>query len=1058
MKTDQQEPNDQAERQRFVEELDRNFSVVASAGSGKTRAVSDRVLQIARAPKAREILPRLVVVTFTNRAADEMQQRTRQLILEEKLAPEVVSAFNSAFFGTIHAFCMKLLTNYGHYLGLPAPLELITDDEDLWQEFVQQQPHLGGSLSTENREKLFRLAQARDIMELARRAGSSLLRPCEIGPCPEVDFSDVYRAKDMGGRDTIRRTQEELADWETRFGSDWEFLRWPNYFTSANAKFTQLWRQSLAPLRRWVADAALCVAAEVQREYRDFRLERGVVTYADQIALADELLQHPSAARRVREQNFRVILDEAQDTDPAQFSVLLEIARPPEAAGRWLEVRTDPPRPGHFCTVGDFQQSIFGDRADLKNYSTVHEALIETGSATALTFSVTFRLDESQVDFVNRTFREILNEEDGQVQFVELQPRPNVLPGQVIRVSLAGALLPEGKLKDYQKANIAAKELARWIKETGLEKLRASSWRDVAILCPRKAWLRTMARALRKIDVPVAMQSESAIKADSPAYAWLTALCTIMAEPFNGYEIAGVLREVFGISDHDLAVFSEGEGSRFRIDEPKAAAGIVSSRLRALAETRSRLESKSLFEAVTVLVHETQLRERLALLPPEDFDDLPGELDALLARAADAEAQGATLTDFAENLRADFETPRDVRLSSENGIQLITGQKAKGSEWQAVILPFLGRDIRSPSPRYPSLIKKPGSGEILVALSKEDPSDDLKKARTLAEQQEMQRLLYVATTRARHTLVLALDRELFLDKKGALSSRAQLTLLGNEKNQAQFDELTENAEACPLTLSASLEDQGSADDLISAPAPVDPTNLQRARRRAGDFVHKFNPSAYDPEIAPDAAEGKNGDVALRVALARSAADTPATLYGRWWHSLFQQIPWQSGIEKADALFQEFLAISPDKRRSAAEWKLVRESLAGDSILKQFLSRENARINSEFPFAWSIDEHACVEGLIDLLVIDNACDKCLLIDWKTNQIKKGEEEQLRKRYQPQVAAYWKSISEITKFEVEAGIFATATGEFMTYNAGELEGEWTRLRALPPDRLSAEIADL
>src|SRR5882757_601793 len=188
MKRDSHIPGDQSDRDRFTKELDRNFSVVASAGSGKTRAITDRILEISRAPNAPEILPRLVVVTFTNRAADEMQQRTRQLILEEKLAPEVVSAFNRAFFGTIHAFCMKLLTNYGHYLGLPAPLELITDDEDLWQEFVQQQPRLGGSLSKENRQKLFRLAQARDIMELARRAGSALLRPCEIGPYPRFNF------------------------------------------------------------------------------------------------------------------------------------------------------------------------------------------------------------------------------------------------------------------------------------------------------------------------------------------------------------------------------------------------------------------------------------------------------------------------------------------------------------------------------------------------------------------------------------------------------------------------------------------------------------------------------------------------------------------------------------------------------------------------------------------------------------------------------------------------------------------------------------------------------
>src|SRR5712672_2586986 len=78
-------PNDEPARARFAHELDRNFSVVASAGSGKTTAITQRILSVARSPNAAEILPRLVVVTFTNRAADEMQQRARQIILDAKL-------------------------------------------------------------------------------------------------------------------------------------------------------------------------------------------------------------------------------------------------------------------------------------------------------------------------------------------------------------------------------------------------------------------------------------------------------------------------------------------------------------------------------------------------------------------------------------------------------------------------------------------------------------------------------------------------------------------------------------------------------------------------------------------------------------------------------------------------------------------------------------------------------------------------------------------------------------------------------------------------------------
>ncbi len=260
-------------------------------------------------------------------------------------------------------------------------------------------------------------------------------------------------ARDTGGRENISKSQAELEAWEDRQIAGWEFVRWPNCFTSSNAKFTTTWREVFSPLREWVSAAARCVASEVQHNFRDFRIERGLITYPDQVALADELLQHPVAARRLREENFRVILDEAQDTDPAQFSVLTEITRPPEASGRWLETETAPPRPGHFCMVGDFQQSIYRDRADLTNYRNIHHALLRDGSAGELEFSVTFRLDQKQLDFVNDVFRNLLNGDKGQVKFVELQPRPDVLPGQVIRVSLGAGLLPAGeKPKDYQKA------------------------------------------------------------------------------------------------------------------------------------------------------------------------------------------------------------------------------------------------------------------------------------------------------------------------------------------------------------------------------------------------------------------------------------------------------------------------------------------------------------------------------------------------------------------------------------------------------------------------------
>src|SRR4051794_24240071 len=909
------QPQDQSARLRFATELDRNFSVVASAGSGKTRAVIDRIVHLAQSSAALEMLPRLLVVTFANRAADEMQQRAREEMLRVRVAPEILAAFNRAWFGTIHAFCFKLLNEYGHYLGLPAPLELLAEDEDLWSEFVQQQTRIGRSLSEKDRGALLRLASLRHIMELGRCAGSALLNPDEPGECPKIDLDPLHRAfLALNKSDTVANSMAQLQAWEDGYRSGSGFLRWPNCFTKAK-QVDVLWAETFAPLRRWVNQAAICVAAEVQRDYRNFRLENGVVTYADQIALADELLQHPEAARRLREIDHIVILDEAQDTDRAQFSVLLEITRPPEATGRWLRTLADPPRPGRFCMVGDFQQSIWHDRADLAHYRRVHEALVNSAAGDALTFSVTFRLDQKQIDFINDTFRHILDGGLGQVDFVELQPRPDVLPGQVIRISLDSSLLQQiEKPKDRQVARIEAEQLAGWLKKCGPEKLRARDWRHVAILCPRKDWLNTMAVALRRAGLPIEVQSENDLRADSPAYAWLTALCTIMVEPQNHYEIVGVLREVYGLSDDDLARFAEGVGARFQIEKPVAAAGVVGSPVAELAALRELIRELPLFAAVEQIIERTALRARIAALPPEDFKEPLADLETLLTQAAQAGATGIRLADFAERLRNEMEYQRTVRLSDQDAIQLITAHKAKGLEWDAVIVPFLGRRIMEPSPRYPSLIRVPGSDEVLAALHKEDREAEIKEAFKLLRRQEMERLLYVALTRARHTLVFALDRNLFSPKTDRAADYSQLKFLRGDHGETSMqilDALPDTPNACPETRSSWQKSSAVSDVTPCDLSPLNSGTIASARRHAATFIRKQNPSGYE-----EAAEADGETVATRRPrrMVQTLSDTPATLFGSWWHALFQHFPWKSDSPGWQLAFETMQPSSPDPER------------------------------------------------------------------------------------------------------------------------------------------------
>src|SRR5207237_1289197 len=172
--------------------------------------------------------------------------------------------------------------------------------------------------------------------------------------------------------------------------------------------------------------------------------------------------------------------------------------------------------------------------------------------------------------------------------------------GQVIRFDLGGDI--DASHTETRRAQIEAQRLAKWMRDAGLQELRARCWREVAILCPRKAWLRAIRDALLEQQIPVEVQSESDRQAEHPAYAWLTALLAIMVDPNSSYEIVGVLREVFGISDDELARFAQGEGRKFQIDRKITGRGVVAGTLNLLTRVRDSLPHQPLFSAVREIV------------------------------------------------------------------------------------------------------------------------------------------------------------------------------------------------------------------------------------------------------------------------------------------------------------------------------------------------------------------------------------------------------------------------------------------------------------------------
>lgn len=107
---------------------DGSIYVKASAGSGKTRVLTERIRYLLGKTKKK-----ILALTFTNKAGEEIRQRLNDITeLESRL-----------FIGTFHGFCQHVLENHGALIGLskmPHIFEEEADRLELIEQAIEQTP------------------------------------------------------------------------------------------------------------------------------------------------------------------------------------------------------------------------------------------------------------------------------------------------------------------------------------------------------------------------------------------------------------------------------------------------------------------------------------------------------------------------------------------------------------------------------------------------------------------------------------------------------------------------------------------------------------------------------------------------------------------------------------------------------------------------------------------------------------------------------------------------------------------------------------------------------
>ena len=105
--------------------------IIAGPGSGKTRVITHRIAYLVREVGVRPW--KIMAVTFTNKAANEMRQRLFGKSDEDPSAPlfDQRGRAQDLTVRTFHSFCSTVLRRFGHHIGLDRGFSIFDTDDQL---------------------------------------------------------------------------------------------------------------------------------------------------------------------------------------------------------------------------------------------------------------------------------------------------------------------------------------------------------------------------------------------------------------------------------------------------------------------------------------------------------------------------------------------------------------------------------------------------------------------------------------------------------------------------------------------------------------------------------------------------------------------------------------------------------------------------------------------------------------------------------------------------------------------------------------------------------------
>ncbi|MDE5715220.1 MAG: UvrD-helicase domain-containing protein [Anaeroplasmataceae bacterium] len=833
-------------QQQAIEKRGTNIIVSAGAGSGKTAVLSERILEFC---KSGHDIRKVLVLTFTNAAAQEMKERIRQKLIGEHLFDQA-SLIDSAFITTFDAYSLALVKKYYYQLNIEKNIKIM-DQALLMVKKQEILDMIFAQLYEEKNSRFIALLKkyAKQNDSIVQKMIFSLLSKVELVVdekefyqtyeeqfCSEAFYIKAVKEYEILALNAVKHLKNELYTLACLAKSDKESedlyllvksllemktdsyedaytfifqIRFPRKKEKASlavgeqkticsdllkkikldyfSKYLTL-EEAVIELRLIKDDVLylLTLVKELKEKLMEYKYKVMAFDYIDIAKMAIQLVKnYPNIRKEIEDSFEEILIDEYQDTSDIQEAFISLISK------------------NNCYMVGDLKQSIYRFRnANPYIFKKKYDDYSNNINGIKIDLKSNFRSRENVIENINMIFSSLMNLEHGDADYQKEHRMQYGLKGYE---QLQSSYSYDMEILSYSNdLNFSDAEVEAFICANQIKKLMDSKvmvfkkdkfvpveYQDIAILIDKTKHFVTFKKIFDYCKIPLSIDADLDLTSSMLPKLFANILCLIL----------GVKKEKKDISYfHALASISRSFLCSY---DDTTIYGLVHGTIEnELIELINTLNANAMEISLIDLFYEIvdifQIYDKLSLIG--DVNNSLVVLEYISSIFKTMQDVNMNLEEAYNYLVSVFENGIDLKYKptsiAQNSVHIMTIHKSKGLEFPFCFFPMLSslfnkselKENYGMSNRYGVYIPfsdETNSNTILKALVKEE----LKKS----DLSEKIRLFYVALTRAREKFFLISKEEEKVDRSNISSFNQMihsLEFLKEYRTQIQLDELS----------------------------------------------------------------------------------------------------------------------------------------------------------------------------------------------------------------------------------------------------------------------------